>query len=73
MQFRIVSGPSFFVGLARAPADTTGRRSPIAQRGVMRVAPCILVEPGSVMLWPSKFIRWKKLNYISGGRVRARF
>ena len=32
------------------PADTTGRRSPIAQRGVMRVAPCILVEPGSVML-----------------------
>src|SRR6202048_1141052 len=36
-------------------------RSPIAQRGVMRVAPCILVEPGSVMLWPSKFIGWKKL------------
>jgi hypothetical protein len=21
------------------------------------------------MLWPSKFICWKKLNYISGGRV----
>ena len=48
MQFRIVSGPSC--------------RSPIAQRGVMRVAPCILVEPGSVMLWPSKFNRWKKLK-----------
>jgi hypothetical protein len=47
-------------------------RSPIAQRGVMRVAPCILVEPGSVMLWPSKFIGWKKLKLHFGGRVRAR-
>src|SRR6266436_2484566 len=28
----------------------------------LRVAPCILVEPGSVVLCPSKFIRWKKLK-----------
>ena len=28
----------------------------------MRVAACNLVEPGSVRLWPSKFIRWKKLK-----------